>query len=107
MMRILVADDEREIRKILRLVLEKGGYEVVEAADGEEAVEYLRSDRGVDLCIMDIMMPKLSGIEATARVRHFSSVPVLFLTARSLNTDKAEAYGAGGDDYLVKPFSVP
>ena len=105
-MRILVADDEREIRKILRLVLEKGGYEVVEAADGEGAVEYLRSDRGVDLCIMDIMMPKLSGIEATARVRRFSSVPVLFLTARSLNTDKAEAYGAGGDDYLVKPFSA-
>ena len=104
-MRILVADDEKEIRKILRLVLEKEGYEVVEAADGGEAVEYLRSDRGVDLCIMDIMMPKLSGVEATAAIRRFSSVPVLFLTARSLDSDKAQAYGAGGDDYLVKPFS--
>ena len=104
-MRILVADDEQEIRKILRLVLEKGGYEVVEAKDGVAAVEYLRSDRAVDLCIMDIMMPKMSGVDATAEVRRFSSVPVLFLTARSLNSDKAAAYGAGGDDYLVKPFS--
>ena len=104
-MRILVADDEKEIRKILRLVLEKAGYEVVEAQDGEAAARYLRQDRAVDLCIMDIMMPKLSGVEATAEIRRFSSVPVLFLTARSLDSDKAAAYGAGGDDYLVKPFS--
>ena len=104
-MRILVADDEKEIRKILRLVLEKGGYEVVEAVDGVSAVEYLRSDRAVDLCIMDIMMPKLSGIAATEEIRRFSPVPVLFLTARSLDADKAAAYSAGGDDYLVKPFS--
>ena len=104
-MRILVCDDEVEIRKVLHLLLEQAGYEVCEAADGEAAVEILRADAGVDLCIMDIMMPRMSGIEATRAIRSFSSVPVLFLTARSLETDKEAAYSGGGDDYLVKPFS--
>ena len=105
-MRILVVDDEEEIRRILTLVLENAGYSVIEACDGVRAVEYLRSDRTVDLCIMDIMMPNMSGVEATVEIRRFSSVPVLFLTARSLGSDMAEAYSAGGDDYLVKPFSA-
>ena len=84
-MKILIADDEIEIRKILRLLLEGHGYDVVEAENGADAVA-LVGERGVDLCIMDIMMPKLSGIEATAKIREFSSVPVLFLTAKSLKT---------------------
>lgn len=104
-MKILVADDELEIRRVLRLTLEKSGYDVIEATDGAEAVELLRSDATVDLCIMDIMMPRLSGISATAEIRRFSSVPVLFLTARSFDSDKESAYASGGDDYLVKPFS--
>ena len=104
-MRILVCDDEVEIRKVLGLLLEQAGYEVCEAADGEAAVETLRADSGVDLCIMDVMMPRMSGIEATRAIRSFSSVPVLFLTARSLDSDKEAAYSGGGDDYLVKPFS--
>lgn len=103
-MKILIADDEAEIRKVLRLLLEGRGYEAIEAENGKEAVELVREHR-VDLCIMDIMMPKLSGIEATAEIRGFSSVPVLFLTAKSLDRDKELAYGNGGDDYLVKPFS--
>ncbi len=104
-MKILVCDDEIEIRKILHLLLENEGYTVVEAADGKAAVEAVRSDASIDLCIMDIMMPHKSGIEATREIREFSAVPVLFLTARSLDGDKEAAYSGGGDDYLVKPFS--
>ena len=104
-MRILIVDDEIEIRKVLRLLLENAGYEITEAADGAHAVEVLMEDPGIDLCIMDIMMPVMSGVEATKKIREFSTIPVLFLTARSLESDKAAAYSGGGDDYLVKPFS--
>ncbi len=104
-MRILVVDDEPDIRNILRLLLVNAGHEVKEAADGFEAVEIVKADQGIDLCIMDVMMPRLSGIEATTRIRAFSTVPILFLTAKSLDSDKEAAYSGGGDDYLVKPFS--
>ncbi len=104
-MKILIVDDEIEIRKVLRLLLENAGYEIVEASDGSRAVEALVEDPGIDLCIMDIMMPVMSGVEATKKIREFSTIPVLFLTARSLESDKAAAYSGGGDDYLVKPFS--
>lgn len=104
-MNILVADDEQEIRKILRLLLESRGHTVIEAANGEMAVESVSRDGGVDLCIMDIMMPKLSGVDAVEKIRKFSDVPVLFLTAKSLESDKELAYRIGGDDYLVKPFA--
>lgn len=104
-MKILVVDDEREIRNVLRLLFENQGYEVIEAANGAQAVRKMREISGVDLCIMDIMMPELSGIEATEEIRKFSNVPILFLTAKSLEKDKLDAYGVGGDDYIVKPFS--
>lgn len=104
-MRILIVDDEKEIRKVLKLLLENAGYETVEAGDGAKAVEVLLEDPSIDLCIMDIMMPLMSGVEATKKIREFSTIPVLFLTARSLEADKAAAYSGGGDDYLVKPFS--
>ena len=104
-MKILIADDEKEIRHVLRLLLESKGYDVIEAENGEEAVLEVRLDAGIDLCIMDIMMPVLSGIEATAKIRTFSNLPILFLTAKSMDSDKEEAYAGGGDDYLVKPFS--
>ena len=104
-MRILVVDDELEIRRVLRLLLENAGYEVSEASCGAEALDILREDGAFDLCIMDVMMPGMSGIDTTAALRRFSAVPVLFLTARSMEKDKAEAYASGGDDYLVKPFS--
>lgn len=104
-MKILIADDESEIRNIIRLQLENQGYEVLEAANGQIAVDMLRSQSDIDLCIMDVMMPVLDGIEATAKIRSFSSVPILFLTAKSLSGDKELAYQTGGDDYLVKPFS--
>lgn len=104
-MRILVVDDEPEIRNILRLLLENAGHEVREAEDGFAAVSAIKDDAGIDLCIMDVMMPVLSGIEATSKIRTFSTVPILFLTAKSLESDKEAAYSGGGDDYLVKPFS--
>ncbi len=102
--KILIADDEADIRKILRLLFEKKGYAVEEAANGDEAV-MLAKNSDLDLIVMDIMMPKLSGVDATAAIREFSTVPILFLTAKSLDSDKESAYLSGGDDYLVKPFS--
>lgn len=102
--RILVADDESEIRKIVRLLLQSKGYSVVEAENGALAVDAVRNG-DFDLVIMDIMMPSLSGVEAVAEIRRFSVVPILFLTAKSLERDKMQAFESGGDDYLVKPFS--
>ena len=105
-MKILVCDDEREIRNIIRLVLERADYEVVEADRADAATSFLRDNRDVDLCIMDYMMPEKSGVEAAAEIREFSSIPIIFLTAKSLESDKEEAYGAGADDYIVKPFAA-
>lgn len=102
--RVLAVDDEPDLRQLLGIYLRTRGYEVTEAANGEQAVERVRQNRGFDLIIMDIMMPGLSGIEACAKIRAFSPVPVMFLTAKSQLTDKANAYDSGGDDYLVKPF---
>ena len=103
-MKILIVDDEAEIRRILKLLLENSGYDTVLAGDGQTAVDVLSENKDIDLCIMDIMMPKMSGIEATQKMRKFSTVPILFLTAKSLPSDKREAYLSGGDDYIVKPF---
>ena len=103
--KILIVDDEKEIRNVLSLLLSATGCEVYEAADGTEAVNFVRETIEPDLIIMDIMMPDLSGVEATKQIREFSSVPILFLTAKSLDEDKRSAYSSGGDDYLVKPFS--
>ncbi len=105
-MKILVCDDEREIRNIIRLFLERAGYEVVEAECADAALSFLRENRDVDLCIMDVMMPGKSGVEAVSEIREFSTLPIIFLTAKSLESDKEEAYGAGGDDYIVKPFAA-
>ncbi len=102
--KILVVDDEADIRKILRLLLTGHGYTVGEAANGLAALEAVESDPP-DLILMDIMMPKMSGVEATAAIREISTAPILFLTAKSLDRDKESAYRSGGDDYLVKPFS--
>ena len=105
MAKILVVDDEADIRKIVRLILQKKGYDVVEAGNGIAAVEQV-ANGDIDLVIMDIMMPQMSGIDACEKIRKLSIVPVLFLTAKSLVADKQSAYMSGGDDYLVKPFSA-
>lgn len=103
--RILVADDEPDIRNILRILLEAGGYQVAEAPNGLAAVEYVRKQPNVDLVLMDIMMPGLDGVAASRAIRERCSAPILFLTAKTQERDKYEAYQAGGDDYLAKPFS--
>lgn len=103
--RILAADDEEDIREILRILLESKGYSVACAANGSEAAAYIAQHPEVDLVILDIMMPGLSGIEACREIRRRCAAPVLFLTAKTMESDKAAAYGSGGDDYLAKPFS--
>ena len=102
---ILVVDDEQDIRRIIRILLESSGYQVAEASNGLAAVEYIRQQPNVDLVLMDIMMPGLNGIEASRAIRERCSAPILFLTAKTQERDKLEAYQAGGDDYLAKPFS--
>lgn len=102
---ILVVDDDTDIREILRIQLETKGYSVSEAANGKKAVETVASNPNIDLIILDVMMPELSGIDTCAEIRKVSSAPILFLTAKSKESDKAAAYENGGDDYLVKPFS--
>ena len=102
--KILVVDDEPDIRELLKIVLEKDGYAVIEAENGEQAVELVKSDASLSLVIMDIMMPTMDGGAAAAEIRAASSLPILFLTAKSADTDKVLAFGSGGDDYIVKPF---
>lgn len=102
--KILVVDDEAQIRNVLRILLESRGYSVICASNGRNAIQKMQAEANIDLIIMDIMMPKMSGYDATEEIRKFSYVPILFLSAKSLNTDKYSAYSLGGDDYIVKPF---
>lgn len=101
--KILFADDDPEIREALRLLLGCEGYETVEATDGGEVLRLL--DDTVDLVILDVMMPDMNGYAVCAEIRRRSAVPVLFLTAKSQESDMTMGFSAGGDDYLVKPFS--
>ena len=103
--KILVVDDDPNIREVLTVLLGSEGYVVDQAENGEIALEKIKEHKQVDLVILDIMMPGMSGVEVCAKIRETSSVPVLFLTAKSQEQDKVEAYSEGGDDYLVKPFS--
>ncbi len=102
---ILIVDDDTDIREVLRVHLENNGYSVMEAANGKDAVSAVLNHVDIDLIILDIMMPGLSGIDVCKQIRKSSSAPILFLTAKSKESDKAAAYENGGDDYLVKPFS--
>ena len=101
--KILVADDAKDIRDVLRIMLEDAGFEVILAKDGNDAVE--KFDESIDLVILDIMMPECNGIDACLKIRQKAEVPVLFLTAKTAESDMVEGFEAGGDDYLTKPFS--
>ena len=103
--KILVVDDSSDIREVIGLLLESEGYIVYSAADGSSALQILKDDKNLDLVVLDIMLPDMTGIEVCEKLRTFSSVPVLFLTALSEEDDKINAYATGGDDYIVKPFS--
>ena len=100
---ILIADDEKEILSLLRLYLENSGYRVSEASDGETACSLIRNG-GIDLAILDIMMPKMDGYAAIRRIREENALPIIVLSAKSETTDKIMGLGLGADDYIAKPF---
>lgn len=101
--KIMIADDDPDIREIVKILLESDGYDVIQAADGEEASRLI--DGSIDLYILDVMMPGKYGWQVCKDIREVSSAPILFLTAKSQDSDKAMGFSAGGDDYLSKPFS--
>ena len=103
--RILLADDDPDILEVVSVLLASEGYRVDAARDGLEALALARYP--FDLAILDVMMPKASGLEVCERLRLSSNAPILFLTARSQDADKVAGLAVGGDDYLVKPFSTP
>jgi len=100
---ILVADDDADIREILEILLKGEGFDVVMASDGKKAIELV--DENIDLIILDVAMPEKNGFQVCKEIRNMSIAPILFLTAKGLESDKAIGFSAGGDDYLVKPFS--
>jgi len=105
---VLVADDDPDIRSLVTLRLERSGYEVVAAGDGEQALA-AALERTPDLALLDVMMPKLDGYEVTERLRQEEAtrhLPVILLTARVQETDIARGVEAGADDYVKKPFST-
>lgn len=102
---ILVVDDEPQIRRVMRATLTAQGYAIVEARDGQEALEKMRSEKP-DLVILDVNLPVMDGLETCRAIRAGSSVPVIMLTVRSAEKDKVRALDAGADDYIVKPFGI-
>lgn len=104
MYNILVCDDERDIAAALKIYLTAEGYSVTEAYNGAEAVEAVRGGN-VHLVLMDVMMPVMDGVTATAKIREFSNIPVIMLTAKSEDADKVLGLNVGADDYITKPFN--
>ena len=105
MKKILVVDDEALLVKGIRFNLQNDGYEVITGCDGVEAVE-LAKMQNPDLIVLDVMMPRLDGLQACSKIREFSDVPIILLTAKADDMDKLLGFDRGADDYLTKPFSV-
>lgn len=101
---ILVADDEKEIRELLRLYLENAGYKVIEAEDGQQALELLQN-KEIDLCLLDIMMPKMDGYHVLQELRKESNIPVVVISAKGADSEKILGLNLGADDYMAKPFN--
>lgn len=104
MANILVCDDDREIVDAIEIYLSKDGYKIYKAYDGEQAIQILDKE-DIHLLIMDIMMPRLDGIRATLKIREYSSIPIIILSAKSEDTDKILGLNIGADDYICKPFN--
>lgn len=100
--RIMIIDDNPEIREVVNVLLSNEGYEIIEVDNGKDA---LRKIQDVDLIILDIMMPKMDGFRTCRHIREVTNAPILFLTAKTMDQDKALGFSCGGDDYLAKPFS--
>lgn len=104
-LKVLIVDDEARLRKIVKDFLIAKDYLVVEASNGEEALDIMYEDKNIDLVILDIMMPKMDGWETCREIRKFSKVPIIMLTAKSDETDELLGYNLGIDEYITKPFS--
>jgi two-component system, OmpR family, KDP operon response regulator KdpE len=104
--RIMVVDDDPQIRRVLRTALVAQGYEVIDARNGDEALEKIRDEK-VDLVILDMNMPGMGGLETCRTIRSTSDISIIMLTVRDAESDKIEALDAGADDYVTKPFSSP
>ena len=104
-LKILVVDDESRMRKLVGDFLKKKGYEVVEAADGEEALDIFFEDKSISLVICDVMMPKIDGFEVVKEIRQYSQVPIIMLTAKGEESDELNGFDLGVDEYIAKPFS--
>ena len=105
MANILVCDDDREIVDAIEIYLSQDGYKIYKAYDGEQAIQILDKE-DIHLLIMDIMMPRLDGIRATLKIREYSSIPIIILSAKSEDTDKILGLNIGADDYITKPFGA-
>ncbi|MBU5483866.1 response regulator transcription factor [Clostridium sp. MSJ-11] len=101
---ILIVDDEKEIRDLIGIYLENEGYKVIKCGNGMEALDYLQS-QDIDLIVLDIMMPKMDGMEACMKIREEKSMPIIMLSAKSEDMDKIWGLTAGADDYVTKPFN--
>lgn len=104
MANILVCDDDREIVDAIEIYLSQDGYQIYKAFDGAQAMEIMKKE-DIHLLIMDVMMPKLDGIRATLKIREYSSIPIIMLSAKSEDTDKILGLNIGADDYITKPFN--
>lgn len=104
--KILVVDDEPQVRRVLKVTLTAEGYTIFEARNGEEALESFRAD-SPDIMLLDMNMPVMDGLAACREIRRTSPVPIIMLTVRNAERDKVSALDAGADDYVVKPFSMP
>lgn len=105
MARVLIADDESKLRRLVCDFLRRAGHEPVEASTGREALEIFNADPKIELCLLDIMIPEIDGWEICRQIRKNSSVPIILLTARSAEFDEITGFDAGADDYVTKPFS--
>jgi len=103
--KILIVDDEKEIRDLVDIYLKSEGYNTIKASDGEEALEIIEKDRDIDLIVLDIMMPNLSGIEVCLKIREERELPIIMLSAKAEDMDKILGLNMGADDYLTKPFN--
>lgn len=101
---ILITDDEKDIRSAMKIYLKPEGYTLLEAENGRQALQIIHHEK-VDLVLLDIMMPVMDGIETISRLREFSNIPVILLTAKSEDTDKVMGLNIGADDYITKPFN--
>ena len=107
MKKILIAEDEQRMRRLVCDFLKKSGYETLEAADGREAVALFRANSDINLVVCDVMMPEMDGWEVCKAIRKTSNIPIIVLTARTQEFDELVSFESGADDFITKPFSMP